>query len=108
MANTIQKISVDSILTNKEFRTPLDGIFFLLSFRFNSRAAVWIMNISDENSVTIVSGIPLLLGVDLLGRFQDSRLPAGSLFLNNFSESNVEAAKDNLGTDVLLLYNKAA
>jgi hypothetical protein len=102
----IQKIPVDSVRTNKEFRTELDGIFYLLSFRFNSRATIWMMNVSDENSNIIVSGIALLLGVDLLGRFQDSRLPAGSLFLNNFSEENVEATRDNLGEDVLLLYNQ--
>lgn len=106
MANTIQKIPVDSILSNKEFRTELDGIFFLLSFRFNSRAAIWMMDISDENSNIIVSGIALLLGVNLLGRFPDSKLPPGTLFVENFSEENVEATRDNLGEDILLLYAK--
>lgn len=107
MANTIQRVPVNSILSNKEFRTELDGIFYLLAFRFNTRATIWIMNISDEDSNIIIAGIPLLLGVNLLGRFQDSRLPPGSLFVNNFSEANIEATRDNLGEDVLLLYNKA-
>jgi hypothetical protein len=104
---SIQKIPVDSILSNKEFRTELDGIFYLLAFRFNSRALVWMMNISDEDSNIIIAGIPLVLGVDLLGRFQDTKLPPGSLFVNNFSEANIEANRDNLGEDVLLLYNTA-
>lgn len=106
MANIIQKIPADSILSNKQFRTELDGTFYLLDFRFNSRATVWMMNISDENSVIILSGIPLLLGVSLLGRFQDSKLPPGPLFVENFSNENVEATRDNLGEDVLLLYGK--
>lgn len=101
----IKEIPVNSILSNKEFRTELDGVFYLLSFRFNSRATVWMMNIADENSNIIVSGIALLLGVDLLGRFQDSRLPPGTLFLNNFSEENIEATRNSLGEDVLLLYD---
>lgn len=104
--NQTQRIQVDSILSNKQFRTELDGSFYLFDFRFNSRATVWMMNIYDENSDIIRSGIPLLLGVDLLGRFQDSRLPPGPLFVMNLKDENVEASRDDLGNDVQLFYGK--
>ncbi|MCK5610314.1 hypothetical protein KAR91_51050 [Candidatus Pacearchaeota archaeon] len=109
MSVTIQQtlnIPVDSILSNKQFRTDLDGKFYLFDFRFNSRATIWMMNIYDENGSIIISGIALLLGVDLLGRFQDSRLPPGPLFMLNLKDSNIEASRDDFGQDVLLLYGK--
>jgi hypothetical protein len=106
MANIIQNIPVDSILSNKQFRTVLDTKFYLLDFRFNSRATIWMMNISDENNNTIISGIPLLLGVNLLAQYQDSRLPIGPLFIFNAKDENVEADRNSLGEDVLLLYGR--
>ncbi len=102
----IQKVPVDSILSNKQFRTELDTVFYLLDFRFNSRATIWMMNISDQNNNIIVAGVPLLLGVDLLAQYQDSRLPPGPLFVINLKDDYVEADRDSLGEDVLLLYGK--
>lgn len=106
MAFEIRNIPVDSVLSNKQFRTELDGVSYFLDFRYNSRADVWMMNISDENNVIIKEGTPLLLGVDLLSQYQDSKLPPGPLFLMNLKDENVEADRDSLGTDVLLLYGK--
>lgn len=104
----LKKIPIDSILSNKQFRTELDGTFYLFDFRYNSRADIWMMNIYDETGTIILSGIALLLGVDLITRFQDSRLPPGPLFLMNLKDENVEADRNTLGEDVVLLYGKIA
>lgn len=102
----IQRVPVDSILSNKQFRTELDAVFYLFDFRFNTRATLWMMNMYDEGGNIILSGIALLLGVDLISRFQDSRLPPGPLFMMNVKNDNIEATRDNFGEDVLLLYGK--
>jgi hypothetical protein len=107
MAVIIQKIvsvPIDSVLTNKQIRTEFDRKFYLLDFRYNTRADIWMMNIYDENSAIIITGIALLLGVDLLSIYQDERLPPGPLFLMNLKNSTTEANRDNFGTDVLLFY----
>lgn len=109
MAITIQKIvrvPIDSVLTNKQIRTELDRKFYLLDFRYNTRADIWMMNIYDENSAIIITGIALLLGVDLLSIYQDERLPPGPLFLINLRDANIEANRDNFGTDISLLYGQ--
>ena len=61
-------------------------------------------NLKNENGNIIRSGIPLLVGVDLLAHYQDSKLPTGPLFMMNPKEETVEATRDNLGEGVLLLY----
>jgi len=86
------------------FRIDLDGVTYTLGIRYNERMDRWIMDFKTENSEDIINGIPLLLGVSLLGRFKDTRLPPGDLFMINIENENIEANRDNFGTNAKLLY----
>ncbi len=92
-----------------EFKTTLDSVKYTLAFRYNTRAGRWIMDIKTGGGVIIVAGIPLLAGCDFLAQFQAyDDLPHGNLFLLNLVDENESPDRDNLGTDVLLMYQEAA
>ena len=92
--------------TNHEFKAELSGKVYLFHFRWNTRAACWIMSISTENEGPIISGMSIALGTDLLAQYKDSRLPGGSLFAINYANEYQEPDRDNLGTDVAIVYKE--
>lgn len=104
----IKQIAVVSSIPNYEFKTDLDGVTYTLSFRYNSRMDRWIMDIKTEDDDPIIMGIPILLGVSLIKRFADSRLPAGDIFAISVGTTTAEAGKEDLGENVLLLYQEAS
>jgi hypothetical protein len=104
----IKEIAVVSSIPNYEFKTDLDGVTYTLAFRYNSRMDRWIMDIKTEDDDPIIMGIPILLGVSLVKRFADSRLPAGDIFAISTGTTTSEAGKEDLGENVLLLYQEAS
>jgi len=92
---------------NYEFRASLDGSIYVLAFRYNERKGRWIMDIKASDNAYLVMGIPILLGVDLLGKYGDERLPPGKFILIDTTGQNLEAGKTDLGDRVILLYQEA-
>lgn len=90
------------------FQTDLDGTTYNFKFRYNTRMDRWIFDILTAENETILTGIPVLLGTLLTGRFRDERLPAGDFFAINLQDENAEGGRDDLGTNVLILYEAAA
>lgn len=103
----LTKLPVDSLRANYSFRASLDGTTFVLSFRYNERAGLWIVDIADDQENIIVSGLPILLGTLLTERFSYKNIPIGDLFVLNLEKENEEASRDNLGTNALVLYEEA-
>ena len=101
------KLPVDSLRANYSFKIDLEGTTYTFSFRYNTRDSVWIMDIADEGENIILSGIPLLLGTLLFERFPNSNIPLGDFFVLSLEDSTSEATRDNLGTDVLLMYEES-
>jgi len=102
------QLPVSSDRANYEFKTTLDGVKYTLVFRFNNRAGHWIMDIKTASGAVIVTGILLLVGVDFLAQFQARQdLPHGNLFLLNLVDENVSPGRDDLGANVLLMYQEA-
>ena len=91
-----------------EFKVDLDGTTYTMAIRYNSRLATWIMDLKTEQDESIVLGVPILLGTILFDRFSDSRVPPGDLFIINIEDETAEATRDNLGENVLLMYEEAA
>jgi len=102
------QLPVTSDRANYEFKTTLDGEKYSFAFRFNNRAGRWIMDIKTAMGAVIVAGIPLLAGVDFLAQFPAAEgLPPGSIFLLNLSDENESPGRDDLGANVLLMYQEA-
>jgi len=104
----IKQLPVSSDSANYQFKTDLDGTTYIFKFRFNTRSDKWMMDISTEDGIKLLSGIPLLVEARLINRFVDVRLPQGTLFLINTKDEYVECGRYDLGNDCLLLYSEAA
>ena len=98
------ELPVTSEFSAYDFRTTLEGTVYTFNIRYNERMDRWVFDILTSSEEQIIMGVPILLGVNLLGMYQDKRLPLGVLFAINLKDELVEAKRDDLGTNVLLLY----
>jgi len=102
------EIPTTSELPSYDFQTTLDGLVYNITINYNERRDRWQMSIADSQNDPIISGIPLLLNVSLLGQYVDSRLPPGVLFVMAPNEDNNEAGINDLGTRIKLFYQDLA
>jgi len=98
------ELPVSSNFSSYSFRTNLDGTVYAFNVRYNERMDRWVFDIMTTAEEYIVMGVPILLGVSLLGLYQDARLPTGVLFALNLENEYIEAGRNDLGINVLLLY----
>ncbi len=95
-------------LARYSIEVELDKTDFRFDFEWNERAGQWSFTISDAQGVALVSGRRVVLGLPLLNRFRDPRLPPGMLTAVDTSDSNLEPGFADLGDRVLLLYIEVA
>lgn len=90
--------------------TSLDGVQYLLEFRYNQRENSWYLNVSLDDATPLVKGVKIVLGSDLLGRFVDRRMPTGRLVAIANGEDDSTPGMGELGVDrrVTLVYLDAA
>lgn len=89
------------------FRIALDGSTFLFAVRYNQRADIWHLDITDSAGTLLKAGIPALNGSDLLLGIDPDKKPQGILFTFNPEDENVDAGAGDLGDSVFLLYDEA-
>lgn len=87
-----------------KYTTEIEGSIYQFQFYFNVRMDRWFMDIMTPASERIISGIPMLTNVDLIGRFRDTRLPAGYFAVFDNTGKNRNPSFDNFGTDIKLYY----
>jgi len=73
----------------------LDGIPYIFTFTWNSRGEFWTIGISDKEQNTLISGIKLVLGLELLRKFPDKSLPPGRLFVFDVTGNELPIAYDD-------------
>jgi len=90
-------------------RTALDGTDFVLRFDWSQRTGQWLLTVSDQDGVPIVSGRALTTGTLPLRGVRDSRRPKGELVIEDTTQKNtLDPAFDDLGGRFLLVYVDAA
>jgi len=105
----IRELPLDSTISSFTQKMDLDGRPFTFRFRFNDRTDRWGFDISDDAGTVLIAGIPLFVKQLLIDRYQSNpALPQGSLFAINQVNPDDPPTRDNLGTDVLLLYDEVA
>lgn len=105
----IREIPLRSDIKSYNFRVDLDNRTFTLDISFYDRAQIWLMNILDDTGEMLISGIPLFPKMFLIDKYQhDARLPQGKLFVESLVSEDANPTADNLGQDVILLYEDVA
>jgi len=96
----------DNTISDYSIEVELDGVEFLLRFKFNGRQGVWYMSILDIDGAPLRSGIAVLNDWPLLLRWSDILVrPAGDFIPISVGEEVSAAGLQQLGGDVLLTYN---
>jgi len=104
----IRELPVRSDIFAYTFLTTLEQNDYLFTLRFNSRQDRWIMDIQLPDETDLLIGIPLLVSFPLTFRFRDTRLPPGQFFVIDETGQERNPTRDNLGTDIKLLYSESA
>ncbi len=89
---------------NQTSQTQLGESFFVVSWRWNARDGVWYFGLSDADALPIVSGVRVVLNVDLLSGVSSPRRPPGPIVVVAPSGSAEEPGLSDLGGRVKVLY----
>lgn len=103
MADII-RIPVNPDQTYFEFRTTIEEVDFVFSFRWNNRMLRWIMDIKDSEETALLLGQPLNVNVDYLARFKVDGLPSNQILFVDATGNEEEAGVDDLGDSHFLGY----
>lgn len=93
MANTYE---IPVTPNPQTFSITLSGIDYNVQILWNDAAQCWVIDFADANNIPIVSGIPLVTGVDLLGPYTDLKFK-GKLFVQTDNNLAEPPTFDNLG-----------
>lgn len=90
---------------NFSIEVELKGDVFKFDFLWNSRSEAYALDIQTTQGESLVS-VPLLTNLELIQRFQDSRLPKGNLFLKDVTGKAMPATREKLGDDFILYFEE--
>ena len=86
----------------QRFTSQLDDKKYDFDVKYNDRSGVWTMDMADNASkLPILSGIPLVLGQELLEPYN---LSIGRMLVVDGSNQSKEAGPDDLGDRVKLYW----
>ncbi|EBU1222846.1 hypothetical protein CMS32_22630, partial [Salmonella enterica] len=80
---------------NQQFRVLLGGTTYTLRIIWRD-AAGWIMDVMDSSGAVLLSGVPLVTGVNLLQQYPQSGID-GELVVVTDKGAPEDPTKDNLG-----------
>lgn len=80
---------------NQQFRIQLAGVTYTIKIVWRD-AAGWIMDLMDSGGEILLSGVPLVPGVDLLGQYPDLGI-SGAMVVGCDNGSPEHPTKTNLG-----------
>lgn len=90
------------------FGVALEGVSYNFTFKWNTRGSLWTFDVADGAGVALVSGRRVVVGLPLLARFKDPRLPPGQLVAFDTTGAGVDPGLADLGTRVTIVYWTAA
>ncbi len=94
-------------IASYKYKLNLENTTYSFVFTYNKRIESWHMNIADVDDNELLNGIVLLSNVDLIGRFQDDRLPPGIFICFDTENESASPTRDDLGSRIKLLYEES-
>lgn len=91
-----------------QYTLTLEDLQYIFHFSYNKRMERWLLNIMDNDENILIGSILLLSGYNLIGRYKNTLLPKGVLFLIDIQGNNTTAVMDTLGNNVTLLYGESS
>ncbi len=88
--------------------TILEGREYFLKFDWSRREEAWYLSIFDQDENPLALGIKVVVGLPLLYRETNPKLPQGLLIAVDLSSADSDPLLTDLGTRVALLYEEAA
>lgn len=82
--------------TPQTFSLALGGTTYKVTVRWNVTASAWVLDLAQANGAAILSGVPLVTGVDLLSPYPYLNF-GGALYAGNDHEVDAPPGFDDLG-----------
>jgi hypothetical protein len=87
------------------FLISLSGVQYQFTLRYLTRPGRWYWDVADALGTPIIYGAPLLIGVNLLGRFVGQEgFPVGTFFVEDDTGAGAQPGRDSFGVTHSLLY----
>ena len=96
--------TADNRLPSFKMTVNLEGAFFVLWARWNVSYGFWTIDILSTDLEPLVTGQKIVIGVDLLTRNTEPRLPRGALLAVDLSGKITRIDREDMGRDVFLCY----
>lgn len=86
----------------------LSGELFILRARWNTLYEFWTLDIFDKDNSPLLLGQKIVFNTDILGRYEDERLPNGRIFaIKSGNAQNLnQIGRNDIGTNVLIIYEE--
>lgn len=104
----IFKLPIRNDLPAYDFSIDLDGVNYTLSFRYNSRMSLWIMDIKDSEQNNLKMGIPIQTEVDLISTLKKEGFPDGTFLAIHETGLKIDADREAFGNTIDLYYEEAS
>lgn len=80
----------------QKFGVSLNGTAYNITLHWCDPAACWILDLADQNNNPLITGIPLVTGLSLLGQYGYVGVP-GDMFVQTDTDAFEVPTVDSLG-----------
>jgi hypothetical protein len=101
---TVAQIPLRSDIFQYFFQITLSNVVYKFTVRYNGRMDRWILNIDDISGNQILSGIPLLININLLSQYPTLNILSGNLYCIDNSQKFIQPTQFSFGYNNFLVY----
>jgi len=98
------RIPFNSDFSSFRERIALDGVPYILSFKWNGRGGYWSMSISSVDGVEILSSIKLVPDYELISQYVAADIPPGMIVVHDSSGNKDMIGRDDVNVRAILAY----
>ena len=96
MAQVAYEVPLDA--TPQSFTVSLAGTEYRMTVKWNTAAECWVMDLSTTAGVSVLGGVPLVTGADLLAQYEYLNFGC-QLVVQTDDDTDAVPTFDNLGTN---------